>query len=66
MALRHALDLLLREEWRRDALHVDVANETYLLMFLSEKWAFVAVRCADESASYGRLEGPIPEQRLVW
>ena len=42
-------------------------NSTYLLMFLSEKWAFVAVRCSDEQVSYGRVEAdPIPEQRLVW
>ena len=24
------------------------SGESYLLMFLSEKWAFVAVRCSDE------------------
>ena len=52
--------------WRRDALHVDLHNATYLLMFLSEKWAFVAVRCSDEVVSYGRLRGDIPESRLVW
>ena len=36
-------------------------------MFLSEKWAFVADRCADEAISYGRLaQGHVPEERLVW
>ena len=54
-------------EWRKDSLHVHVHGATYLLMFLSEKWAFVADRCADEAISYGRLaQGPVPEQRLVW
>ena len=59
-------------QWRKDSLHVILplnatANETYLLMFLSEKWAFVAVRCSDERVSFGRLQAsPIPEQRLVW
>ena len=53
--------------WRKDALHVILRNQTYLLMFLSEKWAFVAVRCFDEQVSYGRLDAdPIPENRLVW
>ena len=54
--------------WRRDAVHVHLANATYLLMFLSEKWSFVAVRCEDEHVSYGRVggEGGIPEKRLVW
>ena len=56
--------------WRNDSVHVILGDppqiETYLLMFLSEKWAFVAVRCADERVSYGRLQGPIPEKRLVW
>ena len=53
--------------WRKDALHVILHNQTYLLMFLSEKWAFVAVRCFDEQVSYGRLDAdPIPENRLVW
>lgn len=53
--------------WRRDALRVSLANERYLLMFLSEKWAFVAVRCSDEQVSYGRVVAdPIPEKRLVW
>lgn len=60
-------------QWRKDSLHVvlparsGTANETYLLMFLSEKWAFVAVRCSDEQVTYGRLlADPIPEKRLVW
>ena len=53
--------------WRNDSLHAIVDNETYLIMFLSEKWAFVAVRCSDEQVSYGRLlANPIPERRLVW
>ena len=54
-------------QWRKDSLHVHVYGETYLLMFLSEKWAFVADRCADEAISYGRLaHGRVPEKRLVW
>ena len=54
-------------QWRRDSLHVKLGGETYLLMFLSEKWAFVADRCADEAISYGRLaQGHVPEERLVW
>ena len=52
--------------WRKDALHVNLLNTTYLLMFLSEKWSFVAVRCVDEQVSYGRLSGVIPDKRLVW
>lgn len=49
------------------ALHVKLRNATYLLMFLSEKWAFVAVRCSDEQVTYGRLDAAtIPEKRLVW
>lgn len=58
--------------WRNDSLHVHLRsfNQTYLLMFLSEKWSFVAVRCSDEHVSYGRLmvedESEIPEKRLVW
>lgn len=44
-----------------------LGNSTYLLMFLSEKWSFVAVRCEDEQVSYGRLDvDVIPEKRLVW
>ena len=59
-------------EWRKDSLHVILPGnvttaETYLLMFLSEKWSFVAVRCSDEQVTYGRLQAdPIPEKRLVW
>lgn len=54
-------------QWRKDALHVLLGNTTYILMFLSEKWAFVALRCTDEDVSYGRLDAdPIPEKRLVW
>ena len=54
-------------QWRKDSLHVHIHGESYLLMFLSEKWAFVADRCADEAISYGRLaHGPVPEKRLVW
>jgi len=42
-------------------------HQTYILMFLSEKWAFVGVRCSDERVSYGRVAAdPIPEKRLVW
>ena len=55
--------------WRKDSLHAKLHNETYLLMFLSEKWSFVALRCSDEQVTYGRLgrqADPIPEQRLVW
>jgi len=54
-------------QWRKDSLHVQLRGETYLLMFLSEKWSFVADRCADEAISYGRLaQGAVPENRLVW
>ena len=54
-------------QWRKDSLHVIVGGETYLLMFLSEKWSFVAVRCSDEVVSYGRLaRQPVPEQLLRW
>ncbi len=56
--------------WRNDSVHVRLGTDLYLLMFLSEKWSFVAVRCADEHVSYGRLqvadEREIPEGRLVW
>ena len=53
-------------QWRKDSLHVIVGGETYLLMFLSEKWAFVAVRCSDEHVSYGQLERypDVPQDRL--
>ena len=53
--------------WRKDSLHVALGGETYLLMFLSEKWAFVAVRCSDEQVSYGRLQREdVPQKRLVF
>ena len=52
--------------WRKDALHVVMGEHTYLLMFLSEKWAFVALRCADEEVSFGQLTRPdVPSKRLV-
>jgi len=36
-------------------------------MFLSEKWAFVAVRCSDEQVSHGKLQAEtVPQQRLVF
>ena len=59
-------------QWRKDSLHVKLAGHTYLLMFLSEKWAFVAVRCDDEQVSYGRLMQSVvapfqvPRTRLVF
>ena len=53
--------------WRNDSVHIRLDGQTYLLMFLSEKWAFVAVRCSDEAVSFGRLRRqPVPEKRLVW
>ena len=53
--------------WRKDSVHVVLGGETYLLMFLSEKWSFVAVRCRDEQVSYGRLQRPdVPSKRLVF
>jgi len=53
--------------WRKDSLHIKLDGKTYLLMFLSEKWSFVAVRCEDEHVSYGRLERPdVPTKRLVF
>ena len=55
------------EMWRKDSLHIVLGGETYLLMFLSEKWAFVAVRGADEVVSYGRLRREdVPNKRLVF
>ena len=43
------------------------AGEVYLLMFLSEKWAFVALRCSDEQVSHGRLlQDPLPGGRLLF
>ena len=53
--------------WRKDSLHVQMGGATYLLMFLSEKWVFVALRCSDEQVTYGRLDAEnVPEQRLVF
>ena len=53
--------------WRKDTVYVRLGGETYLLMFLSEKWSFVAVRCADEQVSYGRLQREeTPQKRLVF
>ena len=53
--------------WRKDAVHVQLGGATYLLMFLSEKWAFVALRCSDEQVTYGRLQrADVPEKRLVF
>ena len=54
--------------WRKDSLHVKRPGKgTYLLMFLSEKWSFVAVRCEDEEVSYGALQrSDVPEKRLVF
>ena len=54
-------------EWRKDSLHVHVHGATYLLMFLSEKWAFVALRCSDEQVTFGRVQGAsVPQGRLVF
>ena len=53
--------------WRKDSLHVQLPGKGYyLLMFLSEKWSFVAVRCRDERVSYGQLERypDVPQDRL--
>ena len=53
--------------WRKDSVHVALNGHSYLLMFLSEKWAFVAVRCDDEDVSYGRvLNAETPPGRLVF
>jgi len=53
--------------WRKDSLHVTLSGETYLLMFLSEKWSFVALRCSDEEVSFGQLRRlDVPSRRLVW
>lgn len=46
--------------------HPCTGGQTYLLMFLSEKWAFTAVRCSDEEVSFGQLAGQTPRDRLVW
>mmetsp|Transcript_25988 Transcript_25988/g.82371 ORF Transcript_25988/g.82371 Transcript_25988/m.82371 type:complete len:282 (+) Transcript_25988:1927-2772(+) len=53
-------------QWRKDSVHVSIGGQTYLLMFLSEKWAFTAVRCSDEEVSFGQLAGQTPRDRLVW
>ena len=53
--------------WRKDSLHIILDGRTYLLMFLSEKWAFVAVRCDDEQVTYGQLQrADVPLKRLVF
>ena len=54
--------------WRKDSLHAVLPDgKTYLLLFLSEKWSFVAVRCEDEQVSYGAIEREeVPEKRLVF
>ena len=36
-------------------------------MFLSENWAFTALRCRDEEVSFGQLERTdTPQTRLMW
>ena len=54
--------------WRKDSLHIKRPGKgTYLLMFLSEKWSFVAVRCENEEVTYGALaRADVPEKRLVF
>jgi len=53
--------------WRKDSLHVKMDGFTYLLMFLSEKWAFIALRCEDEQVTFGRIDADaVPDQRLVF
>ena len=53
--------------WRKDSLHIKLDGEAYLLMFLSEKWAFVALRCSDEQVTFGRGQGAsVPQGRLVF
>ena len=53
--------------WRKDTLHVRLLDEYYLLMFLSEKWSFVALRCTDEQVTYGALKRTdVPSGRLVF
>ena len=53
--------------WRKDSLHVMSGGYAYLLMFLAEKWAFVALRCADEQVTFGLLDAhPLPEYRLIF
>ena len=54
-------------QWRKDSLHVQLGDSTYILMFLSEKWAFTALRCRDEEVSFGQLERTdTPQTRLMW
>ncbi|KAL1503242.1 hypothetical protein AB1Y20_011298 [Prymnesium parvum] len=53
--------------WRKDSLHVKMGGHEFILMFLSEKWAFVALRCEDEQVTYGTLDAPtVPQNRLVF
>ena len=54
--------------WRKDSLYVKLPrNGTFLLMFLSEKWSFVALRCENEEVTYGSLQRlNVPEKRLVF
>ena len=53
--------------WRKDSLHVKWGGKAYLLMFLSEKWAFAGERCEDEQVTYGQLDAPsVPDTRLVF
>ena len=53
--------------WRKDSLHVTLDGEQYLLMFLSEKWAFVALRCSDEEVTHGSVpRSQLPSGRLKW
>lgn len=40
--------------WRKDSLHIKLRGKTYLLMFLSEKWSFVAVRCEEYARSMAK------------
>ena len=55
--------------WRKDTVHVTFPGNrgTHLLMFLSEKWSFVAVRCDNEKVTYGAVtRSEVPEKRLVF
>ena len=53
--------------WRKDTLYAKLQDTYYLLMFLSEKWSFVALRCEDEHVSYGALKRTnVPDGRLVF
>ena len=52
---------------KENTLHIKLDGEAYLLMFLSEKWAFVALRCSDEQVTFGRVQGAsVPQGRLVF